>query len=114
MPSTKQSRTRARQLPGTSTRCVELGEPVKFKYSTVESLAAEPDHAGAVRAFVSADPSRFDTKPERINVGLPRFVPSRIGEHVKARRETRSGFLARAAPEALSAEEREFNITHRL
>ncbi|WP_186058854.1 type II toxin-antitoxin system HicB family antitoxin [Burkholderia gladioli] len=84
---------------------IELGEPVKIKCSAVEDLASEPDYAGAVWAFVSVDPSQFDTKPERINVSLPRFVLSRIDEHVSARHETRSGFLARAALEALSAEE---------
>ncbi|MET3214264.1 UNVERIFIED_ORG: putative RNase H-like HicB family nuclease [Burkholderia territorii] len=81
---------------------VELGEEVGFTCSTVEELAANPDYAGAIWAFVSVDLEQLDSKPERINVSLPRFVLHKIDAYVASRHETRSGFLARAALEALT------------
>ena len=80
---------------------IELGEEVAFDCSTIENLASNPDYAGAVWAFVSVDLSQLDSKPERINVSLPRFVLHKIDAYVASRHETRSGFLARAALEAL-------------
>ncbi|MBO1853260.1 type II toxin-antitoxin system HicB family antitoxin [Burkholderia cenocepacia] len=80
---------------------IELGEEVSFTCSTIEELASNPDYAGAVWALVSVDLSQLDSKPERINVSLPRFVLHKIDAYVASRHETRSGFLARAALEAL-------------
>lgn len=81
---------------------LELGEDVGFTCSTVEELVGNEDYAGAVWALVDVDLSRLDNKPERINVSLPRFVLHKIDAYVEARHETRSGFLARAALEALT------------
>ena len=81
---------------------VELGEDVGFTCSTVEDLAGKPEYAGAIWALVDVDLSRLDSKPERINVSLPRFVLHKIDAYVEARHETRSGFLARAALEMLA------------
>ncbi|RKP51220.1 type II toxin-antitoxin system HicB family antitoxin [Trinickia fusca] len=83
---------------------VELGENVELTCSTVEELAGKPEYAGAVWALVSVDLSKFDSKPERINISIPRFVLHKIDAYVEARHETRSGFLARAALEALAHE----------
>jgi metal-responsive CopG/Arc/MetJ family transcriptional regulator len=47
--------------------------------------------------LVEVDISKLDSKPERVNISLPRFILSRIDEYVAAKHETRSGFLARAA-----------------
>lgn len=81
---------------------IELGEEVGFTCSTVEELAGQPEYAGAIWALVSVDLSKLDSKPERINISLPRFVLHKIDAYVEARHETRSGFLARAALEALA------------
>jgi hypothetical protein len=81
---------------------VELGEDIGFTCSTVEELVAKPEYAGAVWALVDVDLSRLDSRPERINVSLPRVVLHKIDAYVEARHETRSGFLARAALEALA------------
>lgn len=81
---------------------IELGEDVEFTCSTVEELVAKPEYAGAVWALVSVDLSQLDSKPERINVSIPRFVLHKIDAYVASRHETRSGFLARAALEALN------------
>ncbi len=81
---------------------LELGEDVGFTCSTVEELVGNEEYAGAVWALVDVDLSRLDSKPERINISLPRFVLHKIDAYVEARHETRSGFIARAALEALT------------
>ena len=48
-------------------------------------------------ALADVDHEKLDSKLERINVSLPRFVLSKIDDFTRARQETRSGFLARAA-----------------
>jgi predicted RNase H-like HicB family nuclease len=80
----------------------ELGEDVRFACSTVEELLGKKEFEGAVWALVEVDLSKLDARPERINVSLPRFVLRKIDAYVEARHETRSGFLARAALEALA------------
>lgn len=81
---------------------VALGEDVEISCSTIEALATLDDYAGAIWALAEVDLSRLDSKPERINVSLPRFVLHKIDAYVERRHETRSGFLARAALEALA------------
>ncbi|VWC96359.1 hypothetical protein BCO18175_03741 [Burkholderia contaminans] len=81
---------------------IELDEEVAFTCSTIENLVGNKEYDGAVWALVNVDLSQLDSKPERINVSLPRFVLHKIDAYVAARHETRSGFLARVAMEALS------------
>jgi predicted RNase H-like HicB family nuclease len=81
----------------------ELGEDVEFTCSSIEELASKEDFAGAVWALVDVDLSKLDTKPERINISLPRFVLHKIDRFVETQHETRSGFLARAALQAIAA-----------
>ncbi|SAK41264.1 hypothetical protein AWB82_00290 [Caballeronia glebae] len=81
---------------------IELGEEVGLSCSFVEDLAGKSEYAGAVWALVDVDLSRLDSKPERINVSLPRFVLHKIDAYVESRHETRSGFLARAALEVMA------------
>ncbi|WP_321955803.1 type II toxin-antitoxin system HicB family antitoxin [Paraburkholderia bannensis] len=81
---------------------VELGEVISFKSSPIEKLATKNEYAGAIWALVDVDLTKLDSKPERINISLPRFVLHKIDAYVSQRHETRSGFLARAALEALA------------
>ncbi|WP_321886399.1 type II toxin-antitoxin system HicB family antitoxin [Paraburkholderia bannensis] len=81
---------------------VELGEVLSFKSSPIEKLATKNEYAGAIWALVDVDLTKLDSKPERINISLPRFVLHKIDAYVSQRHETRSGFLARAALEALA------------
>ena len=81
---------------------VELGEDIGFQCSTIEELVHRKAFHGAIWALVDVDLSQLDSKPERINVSLPRFVLRKIDAYVAARHETRSGFLARAALEVLA------------
>ncbi|WP_354682377.1 type II toxin-antitoxin system HicB family antitoxin [Cupriavidus necator] len=82
----------------------ELGEQVNITCSRIDDLVAKEEYAGAIWALADVDVSRLDTRPERINVSLPRFVLRQIDMYVEKRHETRSGFLARAALAALAQE----------
>lgn len=82
----------------------ELGESVAVVPSQIEQLSKDAGYAGGVWALVDIDPARLDSKPERINISLPRFVLSKIDAYVGSRHETRSGFLARAALRVIADE----------
>lgn len=81
---------------------LEIGEKAEIKESSIDSLVSNPDFAGAIWAIVDVDLSKIDPTPERVNISLPRFVLSKIDSYTKAKHETRSGFLARAAMNELS------------
>lgn len=83
---------------------LELGEEVSLHPSSVEALRRSDEYAGVVWGLVNVDLSELDTKPERVNVSLPKFVLHRIDKYVEKRHETRSGFLARAALNEMAEE----------
>jgi predicted RNase H-like HicB family nuclease len=85
---------------------IECGEEVDLSVTPVEVLVHQPEYAGAVRALVDVDPAKFDTKPERVNISSPRFVLRKIDAYAGRHHETRSGFLARVALDAIREEER--------
>jgi HicB_like antitoxin of bacterial toxin-antitoxin system len=89
-------------IDGHVSTLLELGEDVGFTCSTVEELVAKPEFAGVIWALADVDLTKLDSKPERINISIPRFVLRKIDAYVECRHETRSGFLARAALEALA------------
>lgn len=91
---------------------LELGEPVEITKSTIEALQENPDHAGGIWALVDLDLEKLDSKPERINISLPRFVLSKIDRYANSRHETRSGLLSRAALHLIDAESRTFQHAH--
>ncbi|SHM05090.1 Predicted nuclease of the RNAse H fold, HicB family [Nitrosospira sp. Nsp11] len=62
---------------------------------------ANPDLAGAVWAIVEVDVGRFLSKPVRLNISLPEGLVRSIDEYASAHHMTRSGFLAKAAQEAM-------------
>ncbi|MFZ6686623.1 type II toxin-antitoxin system HicB family antitoxin [Undibacterium sp. SXout11W] len=86
---------------------LELNEPVSITASKIENLIQDPEYANGIWAVVDIDMSKIDTKPERINISIPRFVLSKIDTYVEKRHETRSGFLSRAALDAISKESKE-------
>jgi len=69
-------------------------------------LASGAEFTGAIWALVDVDASKFDSKPERINISIPRFVLKKIDSYAESKHETRSGFISRAAL-AVIAEETE-------
>lgn len=82
----------------------ECGDSLTLKVSKIEDLAADEEYAGAIWALVDVDASKFDSKPERINISIPRFVLKKIDSFAESKRETRSGFISRAALAIISAE----------
>ena len=60
--------------------------------------------------MVNLDLDKLDSKPERINISLPRFVLSKIDRYADARHETRSGLLSRAALQLIDAESKALEL----
>ncbi|SAL12835.1 hypothetical protein AWB69_00421 [Caballeronia udeis] len=85
---------------------IECGEEVDLSATPVEVLVHQTEYAGAVWALVDVDPAQFDTKPERVNISLPRFVLRKIDAYAGKHHETCSGFLGRVALDAIREEER--------
>lgn len=67
----------------------------------LEILALNPEYEGGVWMLVDIDVSKIDPTPRRINVSLPRHLLSQIDAYAQAHHLTRSGFLAKAAPDAM-------------
>jgi len=83
---------------------LELGEKVDIQPSTIDDLIGKDEFAGATWLLVDVDENMLDPTPERVNISLPRFLLHRIDEYTAAHRETRSGFLAKAAMKELAHE----------
>jgi predicted RNase H-like HicB family nuclease len=83
---------------------IQEGQTLEITPSNIEELNKEADYAGALWALIDIDVAKLDSKPERINISLPRFVLKKIDEFAEARHETRSGFIARAALAVISEE----------
>jgi len=82
----------------------ESGESLAIKVSKIEDLNFDEEYAGAIWALVDVDVSKFDSKPERINISIPRFVLKKIDSYAESKHETRSGFISRAALAVISEE----------
>lgn len=80
----------------------EMGEVPDIQCSPIEELKKREEFQSAIWALADVELEKLDTTPERVNISLPRFMLRRIDAYVESRHETRSGFLARAAMEALS------------
>lgn len=70
--------------------------------STLESLRGRKDFRGWTWAIVDADLSKLSTKAVRVNITIPDRLLSAIDNFAEKRGETRSGFLTRAAMEAMA------------
>jgi predicted RNase H-like HicB family nuclease len=71
---------------------VEAGDEVRFEPTPFEHLRDNPDYAGSCWAVVEVVTAKFDIKPERVNICLPRFVLAQIDAYAEAHKETRSAF----------------------
>jgi predicted RNase H-like HicB family nuclease len=81
------------------------GMAVDISPSQIETLNVNKDYADAyLWALVDVDISKLDSKPERINVSIPRFVLTKLDAFAASRHESRSGVLARAALSLIKAE----------
>lgn len=59
------------------------------------------DYQGGFWLMVDIDLDRVNAKPLRLNVSLPTHLVQRIDRYTAAHHMTRSGFLAKAAQEAM-------------
>lgn len=80
---------------------VERGE-VAPAAKSIETHRKNPDFKGWIWAVVEVDLSHLTDKAERINITLPSRLLARVDARAKQVGDTRSGFLARAAMEALA------------
>lgn len=76
------------------------GEPVP-QATPLEQLANHPDYKDGVWMLIDIDIARIDPAPHRINVSMPRYLLSQIDQYTQSHHLTRSGFLAKAAQEAM-------------
>jgi predicted RNase H-like HicB family nuclease len=61
-----------------------------------------PDYASGIWAVVDVDTSKYEGKAEKINITVPRKLLSKIDSYVSTHPgETRSGFMTRAALQAI-------------
>ncbi|ODT67269.1 MAG: hypothetical protein ABS69_18125 [Nitrosomonadales bacterium SCN 54-20] len=64
---------------------------------------ANPDLADAVWVIVEADVEKYFSKPVRLNISLPEGLVRSIDEYARTHHMTRSGFLAKAAQDAMKS-----------
>ena|SRR5436305_1064263 len=62
---------------------------------------ANPDLAGAVWVVLDLDVEKYLGRAEKINITVPARLLHRIDEYAQRHGETRSGFLTRAAVQAM-------------
>ncbi len=67
----------------------------------VEEHFRNPDFAGAVWAVIEVPVERYFGPAEKINITVPALVLKQIDEYAGSHGESRSGFLVRAAQEAI-------------
>lgn len=67
----------------------------------LEKLAQKPDYMDGVWMMVDLDFTRIRLKAMRINISLPKPLVRRIDEYARHHHLSRSGFLAKAAEEAM-------------
>ena len=80
----------------------EDGEFDSLTPSSIEDLQDSNEYPDALWALVDVDLSRLSNKQTRFNVSWPEYLLARVDEYAAAHHETRSGFLAKAAQQALS------------
>jgi len=70
----------------------------------LEKLARDRRYKGGVWMLIDLDLARIDPAPKRVNISLPGSLLSQIDAYAEARHLSRSGFLAKAAEEAIQGE----------
>lgn len=71
--------------------------------TALEQLASDPAYQGGVWVLAEIDLGRIESKPVRLNISLPSHLVRQIDEFAAANHLTRSGFLAKAAQQAMHA-----------
>jgi hypothetical protein len=65
---------------------------------------ANPDLAGAVWVVIDVNVEQYLGRAEKINITVPARLLRRIDDYAKRHGESRSGFLARAAVQAMGSD----------
>ena len=81
---------------------LEDGEFDSLTPSSIEDLQDSNEYPDALWALVDIDLSRLSSKQTRFNVSWREYLLARVDEYAAAHHETRSGFLAKAAQQALN------------
>ena len=93
-------------LPRLAQEAVEVhfeGEDVEIPPPTaIEELAADPSYEGGFWLLIDLDLGKVNTKSVRLNISLPANLVGEIDRYAAEHRMTRSGFLAKAAQQAMS------------
>ena len=88
----------SRSIGPASQRTLTIAFP---KPTAIEQLRRRRGHRGWTWAIVDVDVSELGDKAARINITLPRRILRAVDAHARKQGETRSGFLARAALDAM-------------
>lgn len=98
-------------LPAQVQEAVEVycdGEDLVIPSPTpLETLAAQPEYQGGVWLLVDIDLGRVNPKAILLNISLPECLVRRIDDYARTHHLSRSGFLARAASQALEDQRKE-------
>jgi hypothetical protein len=93
-------------LPRLAQEAVEAhfeGEDMEIPAPTaIETLAADPAYEGGIWLLIDIDLAKVNTKSVRLNISLPANLVGEIDRHAAEHHMTRSGFLAKAAQQAMS------------
>jgi predicted RNase H-like HicB family nuclease len=93
------------ELPRLAQEAVEVhfeGENVQIPPPTaIEKLAADPAYAEGVWLLIDIDLAKVNTKSVRLNISLPVNLAGEIDRYAAEHHMTRSGFLAKAAQQAM-------------
>jgi predicted RNase H-like HicB family nuclease len=81
---------------------IEDGESIPARLP-IAVHQANPDFAGGVWAVVDAPIEKYFGPAEKINITVPKLTLARIDDYAKKHGMSRSGFLAKAAQEAMRA-----------
>ena len=83
---------------------LDTGRPFDFDHiHSIEELRTLPDYADAICwAVAEIDEAALSEKPVRFNVSWPQYLLERVDKYTAEHHETRSGFLAKAALNAMN------------
>lgn len=81
---------------------IELGLPFNFNTTPIEILKNDPEYSEVLAwAFVAIDETVFD-KQVRFNVSWNEHLLKKVDEYIAKTHDTRSGFLAKLASQAIN------------
>ncbi|WP_374248080.1 type II toxin-antitoxin system HicB family antitoxin [Thermomonas sp.] len=70
--------------------------------SNIDQWTDHPDYQGGFWMLVDIDLAQVNAKPVRLNISLPAHLVQRIDRAAEAAHMSRSGFLAKAAQQAMA------------